>query len=211
MARPRVLLADDHRMFVAGLTSLLQSDFDIVTTVFDGAALVRQAQILKPALIVADVSMPELGGIEATRMIRQTLPDARIILLTMHSDPALAEEAFSAGAAAYVLKRDAPDVLITAMKQVLSGRRDFIAGQQSTPPKRTAAKLRAASAADLTTRQIDILRLISLGYSQKQIAADLHISTKTVEFHKYKLMRRLGVQSTAQLVAIAVRNGWAEP
>src|SRR5437868_4473536 len=122
MARPRVLLADDHRMFVAGLATLLESDYDIVATVYDGAALVTQAQRFKPALVVADVSMPELSGIDATRLLHQALPDLKIVLLTMHSDTELAEEAFSAGAAAYVLKRDAPDVLMTAMRQVLSGK-----------------------------------------------------------------------------------------
>lgn len=208
MSRPRVLLADDHRMFVAGLKTLLDTDFDIIGAVYDGSALVREAQALRPALVVADVSMPELSGIEATRLIHQTLPDLKIVLLTMHSDPQLAREAFSAGAAAYVLKRDAPDVLIKAMRQVLSGKRGIVADQQRGAAKAPSPRGNPHGS-DLSSRQIQILRLISEGYAQKQIAAQLHISPKTVEFHKYKLMRQLGVQSTAQLVAIAVRKGWA--
>jgi DNA-binding NarL/FixJ family response regulator len=197
-------------MFVAGLKTLLESDYDIVATVYDGAALVKQAQRLKPALVVADVSMPELSGIDATRLLHQTLPDVKIVLLTMHSDAELAHEAFSAGAAAYVLKRDAPDVLMTALRQVLSGKSGFVAGQQRCPPK-TAGPRTMLGRSDLSSRQVQILRLISQGYPQKQIAAQLHISPKTVEFHKYKLMRQLGVHTTAQLVAVAVRKGWTGP
>jgi DNA-binding NarL/FixJ family response regulator len=192
-------------MFIAGLKKLLDSDFEIVSTVYDGAALVREAQKLKPALVVADISMPHLTGIEATRILHDTLPETKILLLTMHSDPEMAEQALSAGAVGYVLKRDAPDVLITAMRQALSGKPR---GYQQFASVAVSADTRPAKP-ELTSRQVEILRLISQGYPQKQIAAELHISPKTVEFHKYKLMRQLRVQTTAQLVAIAVRNGWA--
>ena len=206
MPRLRILLADDHQMFIAGLKKLLDSHFEIVGCVRDGAALVREAERLQPAVVVADVGMPEMNGIEATRTLTQRSSVVRIVLLTMHDDPEMIEQAVSAGAAAYVLKRDAPDILIRAIRDAVRGIRSF---PRPYSDATAAGKLPTDNAAQLSKRQLEIVRLISKGYAQKQIAAELHISPKTVEFHKYKMMRALGAQSTAQLVAMAFRNGWA--
>jgi DNA-binding NarL/FixJ family response regulator len=211
MHRARVLLADDHQIFLAGLTKLLEHDFKIIGTATDGAALLNQAQALKPTLIVADVSMPELSGIEVTRLLHEWLPDVKIVLLTVHADPAIANDAFAAGATAYVLKQDAPEVLLKAMRDALRGKRRFPPSYVSTARAEPTTETQSTSDPHISLRQRQIVTSMAQGRAVKQIAAELHISPKTVEFHKYKLMRNLGVQNTAQLIAIAVRNGWILP
>jgi len=207
--RPRVLLADDHRMFVEGLRSLLAEEFDLLEIVEDGVALVDAAKRLRPDVIIADITMPRLNGIEALTQLRAELPDVRVVFLTMHRDAAYARRAIAAGAKGFVLKHSAVDELLFALHAALEGR-TFIT------PALTADVLRAmekdpAGIADpvsaITPRQREILELLAQGKSAKQIAATLDISARTVEFHKYTLMESVGAKNTAELIHFALRHG----
>jgi DNA-binding NarL/FixJ family response regulator len=205
MALPRVLLADDHTIVADGLRSLLNQHFDLVGTVGDGEALVEAARRLRPDIIVSDISMPGLSGLDALRRLNEDPPGARMIFLTRHADADLATEAFRAGAAGYLVKHSAGDELITAIHEVLQGRfylsplitRDVLANLtgKSTQPS-----------ARLTPRQRDVLRLIVAGKRMKEIAAALDLSARTVESHKYEMMQALGVKTTAELIQFALRH-----
>jgi DNA-binding NarL/FixJ family response regulator len=206
--KPRILLADDHRMFVAGLQKLLESDFEVVGTVEDGRALLTAATKLAPDVIVTDVSMPLLNGIEAARQLATIVPQTKIVFLSQHADTLFAAEALRAGGAAYVLKREAPDQLVAAIRKALKGK------QTPASPSRTRAdsKLRTnsthpGSLLPLTARQKEVLQLAADGKSLKEIASILNVSSKTVEFHKYRVMRILGARTNSDLTAIAIRNG----
>jgi DNA-binding NarL/FixJ family response regulator len=206
MRYARVLLADDHTMVAQGLASLLREDFDLVGTVGDGKALIDAAQRLRPDVIVADISMPLMDGLEALRRLKVACLDARVIFLTMHADAQLATEALRAGASGYVLKHSAGEELITAIQEVLQGRtyltplivQDVITTLMASEKQATVT---------LTPRQIEVLRLIAEGRRMKEIAATLQLSTRTVETYKYDIMRSLGMQSTAELVRYAIHLG----
>lgn len=214
MSHPTVLLADDHQILVEGLRGLLEPEFELLDTVADGRALVRQALALKPDVIVADISMPLLNGIDAARQIIKDEPAARIIFLTMHSDVAYATEAFRAGASGYVLKKSAAAELVTAIREVLKG------GAYVTPPIAKvmmrdslfgrSPQTRNPSDA-LTSRQREVLQLVAEGHSIKEIASILNLSPKTVEFHKYRVMEQLGIRTTAELTQYAVKHGIVSP
>ena len=203
--RTKVLLADDHAIVAEGLATLLKEHFDLVGTVGNGNELIDLARKLRPDVIVTDIAMPVLGGLEALRRLKATRSEAKVIFLTMHADAQLATEAFRAGASGYVLKQSAGEELIAAIQEVLQGRtyltplmtKDVIANfTETTPP-----------AVRLTPRQREVLRLIAEGRRMKEIAAILELSTRTVETHKYEMMRGLGVESTAELVRYAIQIG----
>ena len=208
--RTKVLLADDHAMVVEGLAVLLKERFDLVGTVGDGNALLEAARKLRPDVIVADVKMPVLSGLEALRRLKAAKSPAKIIMLTMHSDAELATEAFRAGASGYVLKVSAGEELVTAIQEVVQGRmyltplitQGVIATFMEPEPK---------DAVRLTPRQREVLRFIAEGRRMKEIAAILQLSTRTVETHKYEMMRSLGVESTAALVRYALHIGMITP
>jgi len=206
MRRARVLLADDHTIVVQGVAGLLREDFDLVGTVGDGKALLDAAQRLRPDVIVADMTMPGMDGLDALRRLKAARIDAKLIFLTMHANAQLATEAFRAGASGYVLKHSAGEELISAIQEVLQGRtyltpllaKDVIATLMA-PEQQVTVRL--------TPRQREVLRLIAEGQRMKEIAALLQLSTRTVETHKYEMMRALGVQSTAGLVRYAIQLG----
>ena len=206
MRHARVLLADDHTIVAQGLASLLRDDFDLVGTVGDGQALLDAAQRLRPDVIVADMAMPVMDGLEALRRLKAARLDAKVIFLTMHADAQLATAALRAGASGYVLKHSAGEELITAIQEVLQGRtyltpliaQDVITSLMAPEKQATVT---------LTPRQREVLRLIAEGRRMKEIAATLQLSTRTVETHKYDMMRALGVQSTAELVRYAIHLG----
>jgi DNA-binding NarL/FixJ family response regulator len=210
MRHARVLLADDHTIVAQGLASLLQDDFDLVGIVGDGEALIDAAQRLRPDVIVADMAMPVMDGLEALRLLTAARLDAKVVFLTMHADAQLATAALRAGASGYVLKHSAGEELITAIQEVLQGRtyltplivRDVITSLMA-PEKHAAVTL--------TPRQREVLRLIAEGRRMKEIAAALQLSTRTIETHKYDMMRALGVQSTAELVRYAIHLGLVVP
>ena len=209
MKRPRILLGDDHAIILDGLRRILEPHFEIVGTAEDGRALVAAAEKLRPDMVVADISMPLLNGIEAARQIRKAHPQAKVIFLTMHPDATYATEAFRAGASGYVLKNSAASELVTAIQEALKGRTyltprvatDAIASWVRTPGQP------AMPSASLTSRQREILQLVAEGRSAKDIATILRISPRTVEFHKYRIMEALGLRTTAELTQYAIKHG----
>jgi len=208
MKMVRILLADDHRIVAEGLKSLLESEFGPVAIVEDGRALLAAAEQLRPDVIVTDISMPLLSGIEAVRQIKKKRPDIRVVFLTMHPDPSYAAAAFEAGASGYVLKHAAPSELVTAIHDALEGKQ-YITALIADDLERFNAhngSQKRDSASNLTPRQREILQLLAEGRQVKDIAAMLNISARTVEFHKYRMMAELGIQSSAELVRFAVKH-----
>jgi DNA-binding NarL/FixJ family response regulator len=206
MKRIRILLADDHAVVVEGLRRILaRKQFRIVGAVGDGHALVKAARELKPDVIITDVAMPLLNGIEAARQIRGQDPDSKIIFLTMHPEVIYARQALAAGGAGYVLKTSAGDELVTAIDAALAGRIHVTESIAQAEQARAAAG--ASPLDNMTPRQREVLQLLAEGRQAKEIAATLNLSPKTVEFHKYRLMDVLGVRSVAELVRYAAKNG----
>jgi len=209
MKRARVLLADDHRIVAEGLRSLLESEFELVDIVEDGRTLVARAQELFPDVIVADITMPLLNGIEAVRQLKKADVPAKVIFLTMHQDVTYAAKAFELGASGFVLKHSAPSELVTAIREALAGRTyvtPLIAGELMQA-YRDGAGQRQDPAAALTPRQREVLQLFAEGRSAKEVATILRISPRTAEFHKASIMRMLGLRTTAELAQYAVRHG----
>jgi DNA-binding NarL/FixJ family response regulator len=213
MTKPRLLIADDHKIFAEGLKKLLNADFDIVGGVADGRELVSAAEKLRPDVMVVDISMPLLNGIEAVRQIKKVHPEIKVVFLTMHPDAAYAASAFKAGASGYVLKHSAPDELIRAIREGLKGRTyvtPLIAGKLLHSYE-SGSHSEVDKVLSLTSRQREVLQLLAEGRSAKEIAAILNISTKTVEYHKYRMMEDLGIKTAAELTRYAVKQGIAEP
>jgi DNA-binding NarL/FixJ family response regulator len=209
MPRATVLLADDHPIVAEGLTSLLRDEFTLVGTVTDGRGLVQTARRLRPDVIVTDISMPGMSGLEALRQIRAEGLAVKVIFLTVHSDVRLAGEALRAGASGFVVKDAAGKELIGAIREVLRGR-TYLTPRLA--PDVLAILARPGQPADrLTARQRDVIRLIASGRTMKEIAAALGLSTRTVEGHKYQMMQALGVQTTAELIRHAVEHGLTDP
>lgn len=204
MKRARLLLADDHALVAAGLRKLLEPEFDVLGTAADGRALVAAAERLKPDLILLDISLPLLNGIDAARAVKKASPDVKIIFVTMHSDPNYVDEAFRAGGSGYVLKRSAASELVTAIGEVLAGR-NYIT------PLVTAHPAPGRRTGELTPRQREVLQLVAEGRSTKEIAGILKISIKTVEFHKSGIMQKLSMHSTAELTRYAIDHGMIGP
>jgi DNA-binding NarL/FixJ family response regulator len=212
MPKVKVLIADDHAVVAEGLQALLRDEFDLVGTVNDGRALLEAVETLQPDVVLTDVSMPMLNGLDAIVQIRARRPDAKIVVLTMHRETQLAADAFRAGASGYVLKISPGEELITAIRHASQGRayvtsllaKDLItllleAG--NAPPR---------SGSPLTPRQREVLQLIAEGRTMKEVANILNISPRTAESHKYEIMETLGVKTTAELVQYAVRARLAE-
>ncbi len=209
MSRPRVLLADDHRVVSEGLKHLLSEDFELVGMVEDGRALVAAARKLQPDVIVADITMPHLNGIEAMAQLKKDNPHVKVVFLTMHQDPAYARRALEAGAAGFVVKHSAPAELVMAIRAALKGQM-FITPALASDVLRQiqhGAQEASGSAEVLTPRQREILRLLAEGRSAKEIAAALSISSRTVEFHKYQMMEAHGLRSNAELIHFAIKHG----
>jgi DNA-binding NarL/FixJ family response regulator len=209
MRKSRILLADDHKIVIEGLKGLLEPEFELVGTVEDGRALISEAARLRPDLIVVDISMPRLNGIDAVRQIRKNDSTIKVVFLTMHADASYAASAFEAGASGFVLKHSASLELITAIKEAMHGRtyvtpliagdliRSYQDGGSSTTPFQT----------ELSSRQREILQLLAEGKSAKEIGVVLRISARTVEFHKYRIMEHLNIKTSAELVQYAIKHG----
>jgi DNA-binding NarL/FixJ family response regulator len=212
MKRPRVLLADDHRLVAEGLKSLLSDEFDLVGVVEDGRALIEAARKLHPEVIVADITMPHLNGIDALVHLKRDGIQAPVVFLTMHPEVAYARRALEAGAAGYVLKHSAPAELITAIRAALDGKTyvsPVVAGDVLRDINQQPGKSDDPVAA-LTSRQREILQLLTEGRSAKEIGDALTISARTVEFHKYQMMEKLNLHTNADLVHFALKHGIAE-
>jgi DNA-binding NarL/FixJ family response regulator len=209
VSRPRILLADDHRMVAEGLKSLLSADFELVGVVEDGRSLIDAAKKLHPDVIVADITMPHLNGLDALAPLKKDNPRVKVVFLTMHQEVAYARRALEAGAAGFVLKHSAPAELLTAIRAALDGKTYLtpsLAGevihafqQGKDAPSDPAAKL--------TPRQREILQLLAEGRSAKEIASTLGISSRTVEFHKYQMMESVRVHNSAELIHFAIKQG----
>ncbi len=207
MLLPRLILADDHQILTEAIEALLASDYEIVDRVTDGRALVEATKRCKPDVVVADISMPLLNGLDAMRQIKQALPDVKVILLTVNEDPNLVAEAFQCGASGYVLKNCAASELTEAIGQVLRGRsyvtplvtkgmvNSFLDG-----PKH------GHESPKLTPRQREVLQLLAEGHSMKMVANILDISPRTVAFHKYRMMDALHISSNSALIQFAIKN-----
>jgi len=209
MSRIRVMLADDHRMFSAGLARLLQPQFDIVGIVQNGRDLVAAAERIRPDVILVDISMPSLNGVEAARRIHEMPTPPRIVFLTMHEDASYLTAAFQAGACGYVLKRSAPSEVITAVREAMRGR-IYVSSLVDGGLVKTVLKgieRTGKLKMELTSRQREILQLLAEGKSPKEIAAMLNVSTRTVEFHKYRIVAATGARTIAELTRYAVAHG----
>lgn len=209
--RLRLLLADDHGMFREGLRALLEKhkDIKVIAEAANGREAVRLARDLKPTIAVMDVSMPDLNGVEATRRILKRSPKAKVIALSMHSDRRFVVEMLRAGAQGYLLKDCAYEELVRAIRTVAGGRvylSPRIAGVVLEDCVRRAAS-EAAPASALTAREREVLQLLAEGHGTKQIAARLHVSTKTIDTHRHNIMNRLDIHSVAELTKYAVREG----
>lgn len=208
-AKPKLLLADDHAIVIEGLTRLLESEFEIIGTVGDGRALLEAAQQLEPDVIVADLSMPLLNGLEALRQLRRANLRSKVVILSMHADVEFAREALRMGASGYVVKHSASESLSRAIQQVLDGG-IFVSPRiaidvlsaVSGPPQGADAR-----ATHLTQREREVLQLVAEGRTINGIATILKIAARTVVFHKSNLMDKLGLRTTAELTRYAIRSG----
>lgn len=206
---PRILLADDHLLVAEALKSLLTSEFDLVGVVEDGRALVEATHTLKPDVIVADVTMPHLNGIDALIRLRQEGCRVPVVFLTMHRDVTFARRALEAGASGFVLKHAASAELITAIRAALAGNTyltPLLAAEVLEAMKRAPEKA-SDPVRSLTPRQREVLQLLAEGRSAKEIGASLSISARTVEFHKYQMMETLDIHTNAELIHFAIKNG----
>lgn len=207
MTRPTILIADDHKMFAQGLAGLLEDEFDLVGAVENGQALIDEALRLRPDLIIVDIAMPVLNGLDAVRRLNQTNTGSKVVFLTMHADTRLLREAFQCGGVGYVLKQSAGEELLFALRQVMSGQNYISPSIETELKKETLTAPDEKQHFNLTPRQREVLQLLCAGYTMKEIANRLTISTRTAETYKYQIMEGLGVESTAELIQYAIKLG----
>lgn len=210
--KERVLLADDHSLVTEGLERLLTPRYEVVGRVADGRSLLEAVRLLKPDLVILDIAMPLLNGIDAARHLKKTSPDVKLVVLTMHSEPTYVSEAFAAGAAGYLVKTSAASELLFAVEEVLKGH-TYVSPvvaktlvTASLQPQLSSTRA-AGDAAPLTARQREVLQLVAEGKSVKEIARHLGVSPKTAEFHKAQLREHLGLKTTAELTRYAISHG----
>jgi len=207
MKRARILLADDHTLTLEGIRAVLEPHHEIVGMVTDGRALLDAALRLKPDLVVLDITMPLLNGIDAAVQIKKSLPGVKLLFVTMHVNPAYLEAALNAGGTGYVLKSAAREELLDAIQSVLDGRIYVTPSLSSEHLERFSDPASAAAALRLSTREREVLQLIAEGRAAKEIAHVLSISIKTVAFHRENIKRKLGLGTTAELTKHAIEQG----
>jgi len=203
--RPRVLLADDHALLLGAFEKLLGSECDVVGMVTDGRALVNEALALKPDVVVLDVTMPRLNGLDAGRQVKAQLPRTRLVFVTMNEDPDLAAEAFRIGASAYLLKRSAASELLVAIREVMKGR-SYVTPLVTSGLVGSLLDQGERPKHELTPREREVLQLLAEGYSMKEAADMLNVTPRTIAFHKYKMMEQLGIRTTAELIQLAIKS-----
>ena len=220
--RPRVLLADDHPMVLDGLRKLLEPDFEVVAAVRDGRELLKAAERLRPDLVITDISMPLVDGLEATRRLQVAMPGTRVLILSVHADPSWVREAFEAGACGYLTKISAREEIRTAVREVLKGlfyvspvvTRGLVDTAKKPAARRSEMELPRTAAPPaahklLTPRELDTVRLVGQGLSNKQIARHLGVSVATVRTHLNKAYDKLGSDSRVELALLAAQPGAA--
>jgi DNA-binding NarL/FixJ family response regulator len=209
MTKPRILLADDHTLFVEALQKVLEPELELVGSVGDGRALLEAAPRLAPDVILLDLSMPLLNGIDAAQQLRRLVPETKIVFLSMHGDPTYVTEAFRAGASGYVLKRASATELLLAIRAALRGQMYVspLLAKGVLDPLLHQLKPPSNAQSTLTLRQREVLQLVAEGRSLKEIASILCVSIKTVEFHKTRVAKQLGLHSTAELTRYALTHG----
>lgn len=211
----RVLMVDDHPVVLAGLNALVEADpdFEVVGKARDGRTALRLAKQLLPDVVVLDISMPEMNGIEVATALLAERPDCRVLVLTVHEDRAYLRQLVEAGVSGYLLKRSASEELIRALHAVVAGGMYLdpaIAGKVVGRPARGPLLSQLGQAAELSERETDVLRLVAGGHSNKEISARLNISVKTVETYKARAMEKLGYRSRVELVRYAADQGWLD-
>ncbi len=213
MTRSRVLLGDDHSLILEGIRKLLESQFEVVGTADNGQKLVQEAVRTNPDVVVLDVSMPILNGIDAGREIRRALPDVKLVFISMHGNGIYVRKAVEAGGAAYVLKSGASEELLDAIEMVQHGGMYFSPGLGGEVIDAVQQFARRPSRPEhgLTSRQRQILQMIAEGKQNKEIAAILFVSVRTVEFHRSRLMSALGAHTVAELTRLAIEEGLIAP
>jgi DNA-binding NarL/FixJ family response regulator len=205
--RPRVLLADDHQLLVDTLRGLLEPQCEVVGSVTDGHSLLAAAAKLRPDIIVTDIAMPQLNGLDAARRLKQKNPEVKLIFMTMNQDPYVVGEAFRAGASAFVLKQAAASELIEAIHQVMKGG-TYVSSQAAEGLKKISLRdpKNREQSPEPTARQREVIQLLAEGRSMKQVADVLNITPRTVALHKYRVMDLLQIKSSAELVQYAVKH-----
>jgi DNA-binding NarL/FixJ family response regulator len=206
--RPRVLLADDHRLLREAFVKLLEPDCDVVGAVADGRALLEAAPKLRPDIVVLDVAMPQLNGLDAARQLKRSMPGVKVIFLTVSEDPDLAAEAFRAGASGFLLKNSAASELLQAIRDVGQGR-SYVTPLATRDVLDTLLRQPEPSRGghELSQRQREVLQLLAEGRTMKEIADVLKITARTVAFHKYSMMQELGIKTSAELIQFAIKKG----
>ena len=206
-SRATVIIADDHTLVAQACQKLLEREFDVVAIVGDGRALIRNAVALKPDVIIIDIHMPLLNGLDAGQQISKILPHTKLVYSTMNPDPDLAAEAFRRGASGYLLKTSAASDILVAVRQVLKDEPFISPGiVREAIEGKTAGATPADEADPLTARQREVLQLLAEGKAMKQVAAVLNLTTRTVAFHKYRIMEALNIASDAEIVRYALKH-----
>ena len=203
--RPRVLIADDHTLIAEAFKKLLATDFDVVGLVHDGRLLMQKAQELKPDVVLVDIGMPLLNGLQAAQKIKRILPDTKLVYVTVNEDPDLVMEAFRQGASAYLPKTSAGAELVVAIQMAMRG--EIYLSPALSPngdESKESGADRPAGESALTERQLEVLQLLAEGKSMKEVAAVLNLTTRTVAFHKYRLMHHLHLKNDAEVVQYAL-------
>lgn len=204
MPRPRVLLADDHRLVVEACVTLLEPECEVVGIVTDGRALLPQAIELRPDVIVLDIGMPLLNGLDAGRQLKQTMPDVKLIYMTMNEDPDIAKEALCLGASGFLLKTSAARELPEAIRTAMGGN-TYVTSRASQRMVESFIQGGDRPAnGELTSRQREVLQLLAEGYTMKKAAGVLHVTPRTVAFHKYRVMQQFRLKSNAELIQFAI-------
>ena len=204
MPRPRVLLADDHRLVVEACVTLLEPECEVVGIVTDGRAVIPQAIELRPDAIVLDVSMPLLNGLDAGRQLKQTMPDVKLIYMTMNEDPDVAREALGLGASGFLLKTSAARELPVAIRAAMGGN-TYVTSRASQRMVESSIQVGDRSTSgELTSRQREVLQLLAEGFTMKEAAGVLHITARTIAFHKYRVMQQFRLKSNAELIQFAI-------
>jgi DNA-binding NarL/FixJ family response regulator len=205
-SRPRILIADDHALIAEAFTKLLASTFDVVATVYDGRSLIETAERLHPDVILVDIGMPVLNGLEAAQRIKRTLPNVKVIYVTINHDPELVAEALRRGASGYLPKTAAASELVAAIYQALNGDCYLSPQLELSAAASSRSKQESALPSLLTERQIEVLQLLAEGKSMKEAAAVLNLTSRTVAYHKYRIMGSLNLRNDAEVIQYAMRH-----